>query len=63
MRWAIECDRCECCIGDYGIVDTDLFDFIPLERRWPEGMHTAIRFAGDKLTKSAFTETTTLEMN
>jgi len=62
VRWAIEHDRCECCIGEHGIVDTDLFDFIPLERRWPEGMHTAIRFAGDKLTKSAFTEMTTLEM-
>lgn len=62
VRWAIEYDRYEYCIGDYGIVDTDLFDFIPLERRWPEGMHTAIRFAGDKLIKSAFTEIITLEM-
>lgn len=39
-----------------GQVANDLYDFIPMERRWTEQLHLTLRFLMDKLIKTGFTE-------
>lgn len=50
-------------IGQHGICHKDLFAFIPVERRWLEGMHLGMRFGHDKLIKAAWTEIITTEFD
>lgn len=62
LRWPIEEGRYHHEIDKHGLQSPDLFHFIPMSRRWPEGMHMVLRFAHDKLVKAGLTEIICNEM-
>lgn len=52
-RWYIHDERF-LRVGKYGQKKKDLIDFIPIRRRYSEGMHLVMRFLHDKLLRKAF---------
>lgn len=57
VQWTIEPDRWDNNnIGLHGRKDTDMFSFIPMQRRWSEGLHLVLRFCMDKMIKAGWTD-------
>ena len=54
-HWPMDENRFKGRLGQGGRTKRDLFEFIPMSRRWGENVHLCLRFLGDKLMAEAYT--------